>query len=98
MHGLQQLISQPTHLLPNSLSFIDLTFTDQPNLVVDSGVHHSLHPNCHHEIIFCKFNRMIEYPPPYEWLVWDYKHSDENAIPKALDQIDWSFFFLHKCP
>ena len=69
VHGLQQLISEPTHLLPNSLSCIDLIFTDQPNLVVDSGVHPSLHPNCHHQIIFCKFNLMIKYPPPYERLV-----------------------------
>ena len=34
---------------------------------------------------------MIEYPLPYEHLVWDYKHSDENAIAKALDQVDWIF-------
>ena len=95
VHGLQQLISEPTHLLPNSLSCIDLIFTDQPNLVVDSGVHPSLHPNCH-QIIFCKFNLMIEYPPPYERLVWDYKHSDEKAIAKALDQVDWSFLFFNK--
>ena len=46
VHGLQQLISEPTHLFPNSLSCIDLIFTDQPNLLVDSGVHPSLHPNC----------------------------------------------------
>ena len=46
--GLQQLISEPTHLLPNSLSRIALIFTDQPNLAVDRGVHASLHPNCHH--------------------------------------------------
>ena len=95
VHGLQQLISEPTHLLPNSLSCIDLIFTDQPNLVVDSGVHPSLHPNCH-QIIFCKFNLMIEYPPPYERLVWDYKHSDEKAIANALDQVDWSFLFFNK--
>ena len=31
MHGLQQLISDPTHLLPNSSSCIYLTFTDQQN-------------------------------------------------------------------
>ena len=31
MHGLQQLISDPTHLLPNSSSCTDLIFTDQPN-------------------------------------------------------------------
>ena len=98
VHGLQQLISEPTHLLPNSLFCIDLTFTDQPNLVVDSGVHPSLHPNCHHQTMFCKFNLMIEYPSPHERLVWDYKHSDENAIAKALDQVDWNFFFKQKCP
>ena len=69
VHGLQQLISEPTHLLPNSLSCIDLIFTDQPNLVVDSGVRPSLHPNCHHQIIFCKFNLMIKYPPSCEHLV-----------------------------
>ena len=65
-------------------------------MVVDGGVHPSLHPNCHHQIIFCKFNLMIEYPPPYERLVWDYKHSDENAIAKALDQADWNFLFFNK--
>ena len=67
-----QLISDPTHLLPNSSSCIDLIFTDQLNLAVDSGVHPTLHGNCHHQIIFSKFNLMIEYPPPYERLVWDY--------------------------
>ena len=35
MHGLQQLISHPTHLLANSSSCIDLVFTDQPNLAVN---------------------------------------------------------------
>ena len=39
VHGLQQLISEPIHLLSNSLSCIDdLIFADQPNLVVNSGV------------------------------------------------------------
>ena len=40
VHGLHQLISKPTHLLPQSSSCIDLMFTEQPNLIVDSGVHH----------------------------------------------------------
>ena len=96
VHGLQQLISEPTHLLPNSLSCTDLIFTDQPNLVVDSDVHPSLHPNCHHQIMFCKFNLMIEYPLPYKHLVWDYKHSDKNAAAKALDQVDWNFLSFKK--
>ena len=61
MHGLQQLISDPAHLLPNPSSCIELIFTDQPNLAVNSGVHLSLHVKCHHQIIYCKFNLMIVY-------------------------------------
>ena len=69
---MEQFISDPTHILPNSSICIDLIFTDQPNLVIDSGVHPSLHTNCHHQITFSKFNLIIEYPPPYQRLVWDY--------------------------
>ena len=58
-HGLHQLISQQAHILANSSSCIDLIFTDQPNLVIDSGTHPSLHPNCHHQITYCKLNLKI---------------------------------------
>ena len=40
-------------------SCIDLMFTSQPNIVVESGVHPSLHPNLHNEIVFAKFNLKI---------------------------------------
>ena len=95
-YGFHQLISDPTHLLSNSSSCIDLIFTDQPNLAVDNGVHPTLHGNCHHQIIFSKFNLMIEYPPPYEWLVWHYKKANIDSIQKALKQINWKFLFSNK--
>ena len=76
LHGFHQLISEPTHLLPTSTSCIDLIFTDQSNLVVDSGTHSSLNPKCHHQITYCKLNLNIKYPPPYERLVWDYKREN----------------------
>ena len=83
-YGLEQLISDPTHILPNSSTCIDLTFTDQPNLVVDSSVHPSLHTNCHHQINYCKFNLITEYPPPYQHLVWDSKRANDNSIKTGL--------------
>ena len=95
-HGLHQLISQPTHLLPTSSTCIDLIFTDQPNLVVNSGAHPSLHKNCHHQITFCKLNLKIEYPPPYERLVWDYKKADTNSIRRAVKQVNWESLFQNK--
>ena len=71
-NAFHQLISEPTRILQNSLSSIDLIFTDEPSLAVDSRFHPTLHENCHHQITYCKFNFKTEYPPPHERLVWDF--------------------------
>ena len=34
-YGFKQLISDVTHILPQSTSCIDLIFTDQPNYIID---------------------------------------------------------------
>ena len=60
--GLHQIINKPTHVLPNSSSCIDLIFTSQPNMVIESSIHSSLHSCCHHQIVFAKFNLKICYP------------------------------------
>ena len=92
----RKLVSPPTHLLPASSTCIDLILTDTPNLVVNSDGHPSLHKNCYHQITFCKLNLNIEYPPPYEHLVRDYKNADTNSIRKALKQVNWEFLFQNK--
>ena len=80
---------KPTHIQSNSSSCIDLIFTDQPNLSVNCGVHASLHPNCHHQIVYSRFNLDIYYSPPYQRLTWDYKKADTTKIRKALDSVNW---------
>ena len=45
--GLQQLINETNHITGSFSSCIHLIFTFQPNLVMESGVHSSLYPNCH---------------------------------------------------
>ena len=40
-NDLHQIIKEPAHILDKSSSCIDLIFTLQPNLVMDSGVHSS---------------------------------------------------------
>ena len=49
--GFNQIINEPTHTLNKSSSCIDLIFTLQPNLVIESSVHSS-----HHQIAYVKFN------------------------------------------
>ena len=87
--GLSQIIEEPTHILHNSRSCIDLIFTSQPNMVIDSGVHDSLHSNCHHQIIYANIDLKIFYPPPYERTVWHFKHADSDHTKRTIDIFDW---------
>ena len=73
-----------------------MIFTNQPNLLVDSGTHPSLHPNCHHQIIRCKINLQVEYPPPYQRHVWNYAKANKDAILSALQNVDWHRLFSEK--
>ena len=84
LYGMKQLISAPTHILQHSSSCIDLIFINKPNLVTDSGIHPSLHQNCHHQVIFWKLNLKIEYPPPYAREVRDYRKAQTDLINRRI--------------
>ena len=88
-YGLNQLIQEPTHIRNSSSSCIDLIFTSQPNLVMESVIHSLLHSSCHHQIVFAKFNLSIFYPPPHERTVWYYERANAELIRRAIDQFDW---------
>ena len=64
--NLTQLINEPTHLLNNSRSCIDLIITSQDNLFIDYGIHPSLFERCHYEIIHGKLNLTVLPPPAYK--------------------------------
>ena len=87
--GLHQIIKEPAHILENLSSCIDLVFKSYPDLIVDSGLRPSLHPNCHHKIIYSKFYLKIHYPPPYTCQVWHYKDSNDDLIERAINQFNW---------
>ena len=91
--GLDQTIKD---ILENSSSCIELVFKSQPNLIVNSGTHPSLHPNCHHQIIYAKFNLKIHYPPPYTRHVWHYEDSNDDLIRTAINQFNWEKAFENK--
>ena len=78
--GLEQIIKEPTHIIGDLLLCIDLIFTTQPNLVMESGVHSSLRSNCYHRIKFATFNLNIHYPPPYKREVWHYQKASIDQI------------------
>ena len=92
--GFEQVINEPTHILPNSASCIDLIFADKSNLIVESGMLPSLYVKYHHQIIFSKLNLNVVYPPPYQHLIWDYKKSNVDCIQNLWIHLIGTFFFL----
>ena len=93
---MKQVITEPTHILESSASCIDLIFTNQSNIVMDSGVNLSLHEKCHHQIIYSKLNLRIEYPPPYIRKIWDYNSSETDSVNRSIEIFDWSHLFSGK--
>ena len=90
--GLTQLISEPTNFEPNkNPSCIDLIFTDQPNIVIDSGTKPSLDNYCHHQIIYCRMNFNIPPPPPFHRKIWKYARADVRLIKRAISDYPWRF-------
>ena len=97
--GLNQLISEPTHLIGNSKSCIDLIFTDQPKLVIASGVHPSLHDHCHHQIIYGKLSVSNIKLPPYKRKIWYCDNANFAASRKSIEMFHWQEHLGNlKCP
>ena len=63
---MEQLIHEPTHIIGERSSCIDLIFASQQNLVVQIGVQSFLPQNCYHQIAFARLNLIVVFPPPYE--------------------------------
>ena len=93
---MKQLISAPTQVLQYSSSCIGLTFVNQPILIIDSGICPSLPPNCHHQLILCKLNLKIEFPPSDTCEVWVYGKAQTDSINLSTDQFDRFNLFLEK--
>ena len=93
---MKQVITEATHILENSSSCIDLIFSCQPSLIMDSEFHPTLHSTYHHQIIYAKLNFKIEYPPPYTCKIWNYSRSETNLINRSIESFDCSKLFSGK--
>ena len=65
-------------------SCIDLSFTSKLDLTVEPSFHPSLHLDCHHRVVFPKFDLNICYPPPSDIQVIHYKFAGDERIRKAV--------------
>ena len=62
---------------------------------MESEVHSSLHPNCHQQITYAKFNLKIYYPPQYEREIWHYEKANVDHIRRSIDEFSWEICFAN---
>ena len=60
-------------------------------MVVELGVH----PFCHHQIVFAKFNLMMSYLTPYYIEVCHYTEANADFIRRAIINFDWEKTFFN---
>ena len=60
---------------------------------MESGIHSSLHQNCHHQLIYAKINLKVFYPPSYEHEIWHYQLANVDLIQRAIEQFSWEKSF-----
>ena len=94
--GYSEIIDKPTHFTNNASSCIDLIFTSNPSILVDSGIEKSLASSCHHDIIYGKIKFRVPLPPPHFRTVWDYKNADAISIQRAIENFNWQYAFERK--
>ena len=90
------VITEPACFLESSSSCIDLIFTNQPNIIMDSGIQSPPYGKYNHQIKYSKFDLKIEYPPSSSRKNWDYNVSETDSINPFIESFDWSYLFSDK--
>ena len=95
--NLDRLINEPTHLPRGDIATcIDLIFTNQPFLFVDSGVLPSPDEKCKHQIVHGKVNFEVPTPPKYVRRMWDFNNANDDSIRNEMRSVDWDLVLKGK--
>ena len=90
------MIGQPTHIINDKSSCIDLLFTTNSKFLCDVRVEKTIYNKCHHNIIYGSLNLNIPIPPTYYREVWNYKNTDPVCIQRAISLVKWNDVFSNK--
>ena len=88
-NNLFQVITEPTHIKPNSSTLLDLIITDSPGYITESGVSSPI-GDPYHCLIHCSINFNTAHQKCYSRLIWRYNFGDFNKLNNNLINAPWS--------
>ena len=95
--GYSQIIDKSNRFTNNSSSCIDLIFTSNPSIIVDSGIEKYLSSSCYQDVIYgnhisyhiSQINFRVLLHSPHFRTIWDYKNADASSIQRAIENFNW---------
>ena len=84
---MKQLIIQPTRVTETSKSLIDVIFTSNPAIIVDSGIVETHISD--HFLVFAALNLRMPKPPAAYVVSRSYKYYDPQSFLSDLNKIPW---------
>lgn len=89
-HDYDQLIHEPTRVVNNCQSCIDLLFINNPSIISEVGTRPKIHdPKCDHKPIYAKVKCTLPRQQCYKRWVWDYKNGDYDKFRWMLLNAPW---------
>ena len=85
--NMKQLITQPTRVTETSKSLIDVIFTSNPAIIMDSGIVETHISD--HFLVFAALNLRMPKPPAAYVVARSYKYYDPQSFLSDLNKIPW---------
>jgi hypothetical protein len=94
-HNFDQLIHEPTRILGDAKSCIDLIFTNNPSIVSSVGTRPKIYTTCDHKPIYATLKSTFSKPHSYTRYVWNYQRDDMEKFQYSLLETPWRSCYIH---
>ena len=91
--GYTQIIDKPTHFINHSSYCIDLIFTSNPSIIVNSGIDKSFCSSYHLDIIYRKINFRFPLSLPCLRTIWNYKNAGAGFLQSDIENFNCQYAF-----
>lgn len=94
-HNYYQIINEPTRIVNDTKTCIDLIFTNNKLLFTECGVRSKLHDLCDHLPIYGNVHCNTNKKPCFKRFVWNYKRGDYDRFRQMLLNANWNQCYRH---
>jgi len=94
--GLNELIHEPTRIVGDRMSCLDLVFTTSLDFITEAGVRSKIIEVCDHCPIYASLKFQKNAPRAYKRWVWDFKRGSYDAFRYSILHADWNSCYVNK--